>query len=123
MTAPVDRDLGSLTDDELTEEILRLQIEIAIRRAQIEPPSAKRKRSLRLARGTLLTGLGFFGLTLDPISGIIAIVGFFDWMEAVREDAAVLNQQIRLRSDWLKLNARLEKVTAEVRRRGGISLN
>lgn len=114
-------DFGSLSDDELSEEIRRLQVEIAIRRALIEPRSAERRRSVRLARGTLLTALGFFGLTLDPISGVVAVVGFFDWMEAVREDALAYNQQIRLRSDLLTLDARLAKVTAEVRRRGGIS--
>jgi hypothetical protein len=71
-------DPGSLTDVELRNEIRLLEIEIAACDAQIDPEIEEAKRSRRLARGTFLTAAGFFGLTLDPLSAVVLLVGFFD---------------------------------------------
>lgn len=108
-----------LTDDELRAEIRRLELEIAALEAQIEPEEAQSKRTRRIARGTLLTAAGFFGLTLDPLSGVIVIVGFFDWIEGFKDDAAAMNLRIKLSRERTHLQERLALIESQVRRRGG----
>jgi hypothetical protein len=112
-------ELAALSDHDLGRLARELETEIAVRRAQIEGPAAERKATRRILRGTFLTAAGFFGLTLDPVSGVIAFVGLWDWIEGVRDDAEATNRQTRLRADWQRLANQLAAVETEVRRRGG----
>jgi len=70
-------DFRALSDIELRDQIRFLELEIAACAARIETDADEQKRSRRLARGTFLTAAGLFGLTLDPISAVVAVVGFF----------------------------------------------
>ena len=110
-------DFSALSDVALRNEIRLLETEIAVCNAQIEPKASEIKRSRRIARGTFLTVAGFFGLTLDLISGVIALVGFFDWIDGLREDASATNMQLKLRRRLPTLKDRLALLEAEVRRR------
>ncbi|HEY2757625.1 MAG TPA: hypothetical protein VGJ01_18000 [Pseudolabrys sp.] len=111
--------LESLSDIEIKDRIRQLELEIAACEGRVETDADEARRSRRLARGTFLTAAGFFGLTLDPISAVIILVGFFDWMEALRDDARQTNLKAALTWQSAKLKAQLELVEAEVRRRTG----
>jgi hypothetical protein len=111
--------IGLLTDVALRNEIHLLEIGIAACEAQIEPDSEEAKRSRRIARGTFLTAAGFFGFSLDPISAIVAVVGVFDWIEGIRDDASAYNLRLKLRRRRIELRGRYAALQAEVRRRGG----
>ncbi len=112
-------ELGSLSDIELRDRIRLLELEIAACSARIDTDADELRRTRRLARGTFLTAAGFFGLALDPISAVVAVVGFFDWIEALRDDAAQAKLRNSLRGDLARLKAALESLQAEVRRRTG----
>jgi multidrug efflux pump subunit AcrA (membrane-fusion protein) len=117
---PAPADLAVLSDHDLHRLARELKTEIAIRQAQIEAPSAERKATRRILRGTFLTAAGFFGLSLDPLSGVIALVGLWDWVEVLRDDAEAANRQMRLRADRQRLAHRLTALEAEIRRRGDL---
>jgi hypothetical protein len=112
-------DLGTLPDEELRAEISWLQTEIAVREAKIETLELESRRTRRLLRGTFLTAAGFFGLSLDPISALVILVGIIDWIDVVKDDNAAMNSRIALQRDKTLLLKRLEQIEAEVRKRGG----
>ena len=112
-------ELSTLSDIELRDQIQLLELEIAACAARISTDAEEQKRSRRLARGTFLTAAGFFGLALDPISAVVAVIGFFDWIEALHDDAAQTNSRIILRRQLVHLRAPLALLQAEVRRRTG----
>ena len=62
---------------------------------------------------------GFFGLTLDPISALVAVVGFFDWAESLRDDAARMNRRIALHRQLTVYKGQITLLEAEVLRRTG----
>jgi hypothetical protein len=117
--APDKKALASLSDTELRDRIHLLELEIVACQARIESDADEARRSRRLARGTFLTAAGFFGLTLDPISAVVAVVGFFDWIEAVRDDSLQTNLKAVLSRQLAQLKMQLEPLETEVRRRTG----
>jgi len=110
-------DLGALSDVELQSEIHLLEIEIATCEAQIDSDAEEAKRSRKIARGTFLTAAGFFGLTFDPISGLVVLVGFFDWIEAIRDDAVAYTLRLRMERRRMELRSHYAALESEVRRR------
>jgi hypothetical protein len=112
-------ELDTLSDIELRDHIRVLELEIAACEARINPDAEELKRSRRLGRGTFLMAAGFLGLSLDPISALVAVVGFFDWVEALRDDAAQANSRSLLRRQSIHLKTQLALLENEVERRTG----
>jgi len=113
----VDDDLAQLTNDELVDLINDLQIEAEALVPFVEDRRAWNRRTIRLVRGTVLTAGGFFGATFDPISLLLVLLGFIDWLEAIVDDARALNQQLTLRQRIVSLRRRIEAALAELERR------
>jgi hypothetical protein len=58
-------DLRDLSDHELADHIRILERDIASFGARIEPAAAKRKRTIKIVRATVLTAGGFFVASFD----------------------------------------------------------
>ena len=113
----MDDDLTRLTEDELVDLIHDLQIEADALVPFVEDRRTWNRRTIRLVRGTILTAGGFFGATFDPIALLLVLLGFIDWLEAITDDARVLNQQLTLRQRIVSLRQRIEAADAELERR------
>jgi hypothetical protein len=110
-------DLKTLSDDELTAVIRDLSVQIAANRAQLEPKVIRRRRTFKLARGTFLTVGGLAGATLDWLALLLTIVGIWDWIDALAEDAAIMNRQLELLHDLAVLEEQFSAAATEFRRR------
>ena len=109
LTRVSDRDLGTFIRD--------LRLKIAACEARIEPPAVTRLRNIKLARGTLLTVGGLLGIAWEPIAAVVFFVGLWDWIDAVAEDASVMNRQLKLRRELAEISFQLAVAEAELRRR------
>ena len=87
------QDLQRLSDRELINFVHDLRVQIAVSEARLEPVSAFRRRNLKLVRGTLLASGGLMGATLEPLAAILTIVGVWDWIDAIVEDANAINHR------------------------------
>lgn len=110
-------DIGKLTDRELGEHIYGLTIEIAAYRNQIESLAGTRKRTVRLARSTILMVGGLYGAALDLWALVLTILGLWDWFDSVTEDATFTNHQIDVLQHLADLEFRLALATSELRKR------
>jgi len=106
-----------LSDRELGERIHDLTVEIASVKDQIEPDSASLKRSWRLARSTILMAGGLFGASVEVWTLVLAGLGFWDWIDAVVEDAAASNRRVNLKQRLAQLEYKLAVLSLEAQRR------
>lgn len=116
-----EQDLRSLSDRELGNAIHDLALRIAVLEAQIEPPAAGRKRTIKLVRSLVLMAGGLIAATaFDLLGMVLTLLGAWDCAEAVTEDAAEMNCQIELQRSITELGIELTLVEDELRRRGGV---
>lgn len=107
------------SDRELVEYVRDLAYRIGELEGQIESAPARRKRTVKIIRSTILISGGLIGATVvDLLALVIAILGLWDCVEAIQEDAAAMNRQHQLRYAVSVLAADLDAVEAEFRRRG-----
>jgi hypothetical protein len=116
----VDRDrppLSTLSNTELDLLIRALVAKIASLKTQIESPSARRKRTRRLLRGTALMVGGFVGATVNPLTVVLVAVGLWDWFDSVDEDAKTYNRERRIQQEIPFLEREFSEAEEEIRRR------
>jgi hypothetical protein len=107
------------SDRELVEYARDVVYRIGALEGQIESPAARRKRTLKLIRSTILISGGLVGATLVDLLGlVITVLGFWDCVEAIRDDADAMNRQQQLRRIVSGLADELNAIEAEFRRRG-----
>lgn len=111
--------LAELSDRELIDYARDLAYRIGALEGQIESPVARRKRTVKIIRSTILISGGLVGATLVDLLGlVITVLGFWDCVEAIRDDAAAMNRQDELRRIFSRLAGELNAIEAEFRRRG-----
>jgi hypothetical protein len=111
--------LGSLSNIELNNFIHDLRTQIVALKPHIEGPQIWRRRSIDLLAGGILTGGGFFGANLDPLSLILVPLGFIVWIRAIADDARAMNRHLTLRRQLTMLQSDLAAAEAELDRRFG----
>ena len=110
-------ELASLTDRELGDRIRDLIREIGTLGEQIEPDTHSVARSWRLIRSTILMAGGLFGATIEIWTVVLAGLGLWDWIDAMVEDSAIANRQMKLKQRLADLELTLAALTIELRRR------
>lgn len=106
-------ELRDLSDRELTDHIRNLERDIAAFGAQIEPAAAKRKRTVKIVRATVLTAGGFFAASFDFLGTVFILLGVWDWAEVFVDDAREMNRQIALRRALQELESRFDAAQEE----------
>jgi hypothetical protein len=114
-------DLRDLTDAALIEYLRDLRLRIALLGPQIETAKDRRGRTIKVLRGTVLTAGGFLAATIDPLGLLLVLLGGWDWVENISDDATTMNRDLTLRRQMNALGAELEAVRSEMVRRGLIS--
>jgi hypothetical protein len=110
---------AELSDRELVEYARDLAYRIGALDAQIESAAARRKRTVKIIRSTILISGGLVGATVvDLLALVITVLGLWDCVEAIREDVAVMNRQHQLRRIVSNLADELSAIEAEFHRRG-----
>ena len=109
--------MDALSDRDLANQIRELRLQIVALEAQIEPPAAHSQRTVKLARGTFLTVGGFLTATFNPLGIALVIVGAWDWVDAIVDDAEAMNRGIALRRTIADLSQKLSVAEAEFRKR------
>jgi hypothetical protein len=107
------------SDRELVEYARDLAYRIDALGGQIESAAARRKRTVKIIRSTILISGGLVGATVvDLLALVITVLGFWDCVEAIQEDAAATNRQRQLRLVVSDLADELSAIEDELRRRG-----
>lgn len=109
--------LRGMSDHELGNFVRDIRGQIIAYEAQIERRSQRRKRTIKLVRGTLLTAGGFLTATYDLLALFLVLTGLWDWIDAVAEDAQSMNHQTVLRRDLKRLEDQLTLAENEFERR------
>jgi len=109
--------LRDLSDRELADHVRGLERDIAAFGAQLEPASAKRKRTVKIVRATVLTAGGLFAASFDFLGIALTLLGVWDWAEVFVDDAREMNRQIALRSTLTELEDRFDAAQEELLRR------
>ena len=112
-----DPEWRGLSDHELGKFIHDLRLRIATCEARLEPRGAGRQRSLKLARGAFLTAGGLLGSAFDLLALSLVVVGVWDLIAAVVDDATATNRQVELRRDLIELELTLAAASIELRQR------
>jgi hypothetical protein len=76
-------DLRDLSDVELIDHLRDLRLQIALLEPNIETWKDRRRRTIKIVRGTILTAGGFIGATIDPLGLLLVVLGGWDWVEAI----------------------------------------
>jgi hypothetical protein len=106
-----DRDLGLYAHD-VFHRISALE-------AQIESPASRRKRTVKIVRSTILMSGGLMAASfVDLLALILTLLGIWDCIEALQDDAAAMNRQLELRRTIRGLESELTAIEAEFERRG-----
>lgn len=109
---------AELSDRELVQYARDLAYRIGALEGQLESAAARRKRTVKIIRSTILISGGLVGATLVDLLGlVITVLGLWDCVEAVQEDAAAMNRQHELRRIVSSLAAEVNAIEAEFRRR------
>src|SRR5581483_2346882 len=109
--------LGQLSDRELNEYLLRLNQRIADLAPRLDTPRERNRRTVKVLRGTILIAGGLFTATVDPIGVVLLLLGGWDWAEGISDDAETMNRGLAVRRQMNELEAELDEVEAELRRR------
>lgn len=110
-------DLAQLTDRDLGNFIRDLRFQIVAAQAQLEAPTADRRRTVKLFRGTVLLAGGLIGATFEPLTAFLAVVGLWDWVDAIEDDVSTMNRQLHLRRALIELDLLIRMAEAELDRR------
>ena len=112
-------DFAELSDRELVEYARDLAYRIGTLEGQLESGPARRKRTIKIIRSTILISGGLIGATIVDLLGlVITVLGLWDCVEAIQEDAAAMNRQNQIRRIVSSLTDELNAIEAEFRRRG-----
>ena len=110
---------SELSDHELVEYARDLAYRVGSLEGQIESAAARRKRTIKIIRSTILISGGLVGATLVDLLGlVITALGLWDCVEAIQDDATTMNRQHQLRRTVSSLTAELNEIETEFRRRG-----
>jgi hypothetical protein len=109
--------ISGLSDQELDTFIRDLRLRIAANKARIESSKSRRRRSLKIARGTVLTAGGFVGANFDWLAALLTVIGAWDWIDAFAEDARITNQQLELLRDLALFEDQFVAAAVEFQRR------
>lgn len=103
--AVAEQELSSLTSRDLIHLVREIEGRIAICEAQLEPGSSEGRQTFRLVRGTFLIVGGFLGATFELWTLVLVLVGFWDWLDTIVDDAIITRRQLGLRREltWLEL--------------------
>ncbi len=110
-------DLRRLSDDELKDYLRDLTIRIALLEPHLETSEDRRRRTVKIVRGTILSAGGFLGAEKSPLGFLLVLLGGWDWIEAISDDAKATNKNLVIRRGINALNAELDDVERELRRR------
>jgi hypothetical protein len=108
------RDLTLLSDAELQTHAENLRVRVDAIGVRIQAVPTLRSRNLKVLRATFLTAGGFFVATFDPLGGLLLLIGAWDWVESISDDAAVMNAENQLRREEDEIEKDLDKVEAEL---------
>jgi hypothetical protein len=111
-------DLRGLSDAELIEHLRDVRLRIAVLEPQIETRTNRIRRTIKAVRGTFLTVGGFLTLTADLFGFLLVLLGWWDWIETIADDARETNRGLAVRRAMAKLALELDKVQMELGRRG-----
>jgi hypothetical protein len=109
--------LSGLSDQEIEIFIRDLRLRIAASKARLESSESRRRRSFKIARGTVLTAGGLVGANFDWLAAALTIVGAWDWIDAFAEDARITNQQLELLRDLALFEDQFVAAAVEFQRR------
>jgi hypothetical protein len=109
--------MKELSDRELANLVRDLRLQIIALDAQFEPHAASRQRTVKLVRGTFLTVGGFLTATFNLLGIALVLVGGWDWIDAVVDDAAAMNRRIGLRKAVRALSQQLDEAETEFLKR------
>jgi hypothetical protein len=111
--------LADLSDRDLVAYTRDLVYRIGTLEGQMESAAARRRRTVKIVRSTILISGGLLGATLIDLLGlVIAVLGLWDCIEAIQDDATAMNRQREMRRTVSNLAGELNAVEAEFRRRG-----
>jgi hypothetical protein len=110
-------DLPGLSDTELLERLRDLRLQIALLAPDIETREDRRRRTTKIVRGTILAAGGFIGATIDPMGLMLVLLGGWDWVEGISDDANEMNKNLALHKRVVELNNELGEIDVELRRR------
>jgi hypothetical protein len=110
-------ELTAYSIEELGNLIRDLRLQIVVYQAQLEVPTASRQRTIKIIRNTILTAGGIYGATFTLAAAILAVLGFWDWIDTIRSDVATMNRQIRFRRALTDLTQQLIAAESELDRR------
>jgi hypothetical protein len=110
-------DLPGLSDSELLERLQALRLQIALLEPDIEDRKDRRRRTIKIVRGTILAAGGFLGATVDPMGLFLVLLGGWDWVEGISDDATEMNKNLAVRRRVNELAAQLDEIELELRKR------
>lgn len=111
--------LAELSDRELVDYARDLAYRIGALDGQVETSGSRRKRTFKIIRSTILISGGLVGATLVDLLGlVITVLGFWDCIEAIQDDAVAMNRQLESRRTISNLANELNAIEVEFRRRG-----
>lgn len=117
--APID--LRGITDIELLEQLRNLRLRIALLEPHIDTARDRTRRTTKIVRGTILTAGGFLAATIDPLGLLLVVLGGWDWVDTISDDADTTNRGLAVRRQINALEAELDEIESELVRRGLIS--
>jgi hypothetical protein len=99
----------------LENAVAALGREIARKEGELDALPGSTKRTIRVARGTLLNLAGLaLAVPTGGLSAILCAAGLWDWAEGIVEDAAVMNRENELRRGLHALKALLDAAEQEL---------
>jgi hypothetical protein len=111
-------EVRSLSDARLREHLRDLRLEIGLLAPFIEAREERTQRTIKVIRGTVLMAGGLVFATFEPAGAILALLGGWDWIVGISDDAKAMNQNLAMRRKINDLNAELDVIESEFRRRG-----
>jgi hypothetical protein len=109
--------MQDLSDRELANLIRDLRVQIAELEPHIDSATDVRRRTMKLIRGTFLATGGFLTATIDILGIVLVVVGLWEWIDVVVEDANAMNDRNALRRRISDLSVQLVAAEMEFRTR------
>lgn len=110
-------EVRGLSDARLREHLRDLRLEIGLLRPHIETRAQRTERTIKVLRGTVLMSGGLMVATLDPSGAVLVLLGGWDWVVGISDDAKAMNKNLAMRRRVNGLNFELTLVELELRRR------
>src|SRR5947209_3538071 len=113
--------LGNLSDAELNDRLREMRLTVGLLGPQIETRKERRNRTMKVVRATVLTAGGLIAATIDSLGLLLVLLGGWDWVDGISGDAKATNKDIAMRRRISEVNAELDLIEFELRRRHLIS--